>query len=131
MARTDAAKDLDDRSMLSQNMEYTKTVSRTLKPDLERHFEDQAAPSAGALGMKRSRGDFTQADQRGDSIGLESSQGGTGNSGRSARAMRPIVRLRSLHKDSGDSFLVSTNPDLFGELSCLFSHQTDAPYVES
>ncbi|KAF6221378.1 hypothetical protein HO133_002233 [Letharia lupina] len=102
MARTDAAQEPNHRPVLSQNMEYTRTVSRTLKPDLERRFTDQAAPPVGTWMEKRPRG-IRQADEQGDSIRLEFSQGGTGDSDRSTRAIRQTISPGPPSKDSGES----------------------------
>ena len=35
MVRTDVAKDLDHRLVLAENMEYIRTVSRTLEPTVK------------------------------------------------------------------------------------------------
>lgn len=129
MARTDAAQEPNHRPVLSQNMEYTRTVSRTLKPDLERRFTDQAAPPVGTWMKKRPRG-IRQADEQGDSIRLEFSQGGTGDSDRSTRAIRQTISPGPPSKDSGESVKVSTNPKFFGDYSWLMSHLTDTRYVE-
>lgn len=130
MARTDDAKDLDHRSVLAQRMEYTRNVSRTLTPNLERRSVDQAAPPVGTGSIKRPRRGFTQVDEQGESIRLDLSQGGTEDSDRSARAIRRTVSPALLSKVSGESVRVSTNPNLFGGCSWLISHLTDTRYVE-
>ena len=114
MARTDAAKDIDHRSVLAQNMENTRTVSRTLKPDLKRRFKNQTAPPVGNRMIPHPREGFTQADELGDSIRLEPSQGSTEDSGRSVRAMRQTMSPGALSKDVGESVRVSPNLNLFG-----------------
>ncbi len=128
MARTDAAKDLDLRPALAQNMEYTRTVSRTLKPDVERHIENQTAPPVNTRMVTHPRG-FTQADEQGDLMTLKSPQGGTKMSGRS-RAMRRSMSPGPLSKDSGESVRVSTNASYLGGCSWLTSHLTDTQYIE-
>lgn len=112
---TDAAKDLDHRSIPAHNLEYTKTVVRTLKPDLERCFNGQAAPPVDTHTMNYPREGLTQADEQGDSIRLELLQGVTEISGRSKEAIRQTISRGPLNKDSGESVSVSTNPNLFGE----------------
>lgn len=56
MTPTDAAKDLDHRSMPFQNMEYTRTVRRTVKPALGRSFDSQVAPQGASHTTDRPRG---------------------------------------------------------------------------
>lgn len=74
MVRTDAGEDLDHRPVIAQNMEYSRTVSRTLKPNLERSAKPQAAPP----------------------------EGGTESSGRWTSSMRRTTSPKPLSKDSGD-----------------------------
>ena len=112
MTRTDAAKDLDLRPALAQNMEHTRTVSRTLKPDVERHIENQTAPPVNTWMVTHPRR-FTQVDEKGNLMALKSPQGGTRISGRS-RALRRSMSPGPLSKDSGESVRVSTNANYFG-----------------
>ena len=79
MVRTDAGEDLDHRPVIAQNMEYSRTVSRTLKPNLERGAKPQAAPP----------------------------EGGTESSGRWTSSMRRTTSPKPLSKDSGDMVRVS------------------------
>lgn len=103
MARTEAAKDFDDRSVLAQNTDYTRTVSRTLKPDLGRRLEDRAVQLVGNRMTKRPRTGFIRADQREDSIRLEKlSQVDIEDIGKSTRAMRQVKSARPLSFNAGE-----------------------------
>ncbi|CAD6568308.1 MAG: DNA binding protein [Alectoria sarmentosa] len=86
MARTDTTKDLDDRPVLAQNMEYTKFVSRALKPDLEMRPNINGAGSMSAQMTKSLRGGFTRADEQGDATGRASLHDGAEGLDRSMRA---------------------------------------------
>ena len=111
MAHTDAANDVNDPSVLAQNTEHTRTVTRVLKPELKRRFIDQASPLGGSWMIKRPGGGFTEAeDQGGMSRSAESWQGDTRDLGKSTRATKWTRSPRSLSKDSGESVRVSTNP---------------------
>lgn len=115
MTPTDAAKDLDHRSMHTDNMEYTRTIHRTLKPDLGRCFDSQVAPQqASSMTTRRKRG-FTQADEQGESIGLAQMQGVTEETGRSKKAKKQTMSRRPLSKDSGQIITVSMKHDALGE----------------
>lgn len=114
MARTDAAEDVNHRSMLAQNTQYTRTVSRTLTSDLKRRFEDHATLPVSTGMIKRPGRGSTQADELGDSMRLELLQGTTEDSGRTTRAVRRSPE--SLSMDLGESVRVSTNLFLFGGL---------------
>ena len=114
MARTDAAKDIDHWSALAQNMENTRTVSKTLEPGLERRFKNQTVPPVGDRMITHPREVFTQADEQGGSIRFEPSHGSTEDSGRSMRAMRRTMSPGALSKDTGESVRVSLNLNLFG-----------------
>ena len=109
---TDAEKDLAHRPVLDQDMEYTRTVSRTLRPNLERKAKTQAAPPVGAQRTKRPREGFTQAEQQGDWIRLDLSQGDTVASGGRTSSMRRTMSPRPLSKDLGDIGKVGTTYDL-------------------
>lgn len=100
LARTAAAKDSDHQSELAQNMEYTRTVSRTLKLDLDRRPKRYSGPLLDTCEIKRRRGGFTEADEQGDSTRLEVSQVDTGSSGECAKAMRRTISPGPLSKDS-------------------------------
>lgn len=111
MTPTDAAKEPNHRSMPAHDMEYNRTVQRTLKPDLGRCFDSQAASLEATHTTKRPRGCFTQAYEQGDSGRLDLLQGVTEKSGRSEKAMRQTMSRRPFSKYSG----VSISPGLFGE----------------
>ena len=116
MARTDAAENLDDQSMLASRMQYTRVVTRTLKPNLQRRFADQANSPADTRIVKRPRESFTRADEPKRLITSEELlQGDIEDSGNSTRA---TGRKISLSKDSGGSVRVSTNLGSTGNLSC-------------
>jgi hypothetical protein len=118
MARTETAKDLDDRSVLAQNTDYTRTVSRTLKPNLGRRLEDGAVQIVGNRMTKRPRTGFTRADQREDSIRLEElSQVDTEDIGKSTRAMRQVKSARPLSSNAGERDHVRTTPAVLWVLS--------------
>lgn len=117
MARTDGAKDLDDRSVLAQKMEYTRPVSMTLDRSLERRFKDQAAPPVGTRMVKRPREDFARAGEQGDPLGLEGfALRNTQDSGKSTNAIVRTMSRGPLSKDSGMSVRVSEKPNLNGSL---------------
>ena len=119
MARTDNARDLEDESMLAQNTEYTRTISRILKPDHEKHFLDQDEVRVGTpLDMtlclkpvrtiKRPRGSFTREDEHEDLIWLEEVMlGKSKDSGKPTRAMKWTMSPGPFSEDSGESTRVS------------------------
>ena len=110
MARTDNAKDFEDRSMLTQNTKHTRTVSRILKPDLERHFPDQDGLLVGTRTIKRPRGGITRENEREDLIRLEEVMlGKSKDLGKSTRAMKWTMSPRSFSKNSEESARVSTD----------------------
>ena len=107
---------LTDRSVLAQNMEHTRTVSRTLKPSLKRGSEYQAAPSANTSMTKRPRGGLIQANEQGDSTRREISQAGTEDSCTSAWAIRRAMSKGPCSKELGKGVMVSTDHGLFERL---------------
>ena len=107
MARTDNAKDLEDRSMLAQSTKHTRDVLRFLKPDLERHFSDQDEQSVGTRTVKRPRGGFAREDKQEELIRLEKIM--LGKSQDSGKLMKWTMSPRPFSKDSGESARVSTD----------------------
>ena len=128
MARPYPVEDLGDRSALAQNMQYNKVVSRTLKPDLERRFADQAGPPAGTRTIQHPRGIFTRADeQKNLTISQELSQGDVMHLDRSMRTTEGTMSPRPLSRDSGERVPVSTNLAVMGDLkSSPYTKQTHA-----
>lgn len=114
MARTDAAKDHEDRSALVQNMEYTRIVPRIMNPEIEKCSADRFDPAVGTRTIKRPREGFTKADK---SQNLEEfSHDDTKDTSKSTRAMTRTASSRPFSKNSEESFRVSTN---FGALKDL------------
>lgn len=108
MARTDNARNLEDESMLAQNTEHTRTVSRILKPDHEKHFSDQDEVPVGTRTIKRPRGSFTREDEHEDLIRLEEVMlGKSKDSGNPTRAMKWTMSPGPFSEDSGESTRVS------------------------
>lgn len=132
MARTNKAKDLGDRPVLAQNMEYTKTISRVLKPDLKRRSKVHAAPPMNVLITKCPRGDFTQADKQGDSTRQTSSHGGAEDFGRSLRAKEQAANQGRLSENSRES--VGTYDTLRGDsllpTQSMEAHDLPAPHAK-
>ena len=116
MARADTTKDLDDRPVLAQNMEYTKFVSRALKPDLEMRPNINGAGSMSAQMTKSLRGGFTRADEQGDATGRASLHDGAEGLDRSMRAKGQSISQGPLGDKLRESVGVSTDPILFGGL---------------
>lgn len=110
MARPDPVEDLGDRSVLAQNMQYNKTVSRLLKPELERRIPEQAGPPAGTRTIKHPRGIFTRADELENlAVSQKVSQGDIAKLGQSMRITERTVSPRPLSRESGERMPVSTN----------------------
>ena len=114
MARTDTTKDLDDRPVLAQNMEYTKLVSRILRPDLEMRPNINAAGPMSAQMTKSLRGGFTQADEQGDATRRASLHDGAEDFDRSMRAKGQSISQGRLSNKVRESVGVSTDPNSFG-----------------
>ena len=115
MTPTDAAKEPNHRSMPPHDMGFNRTVQRTLKPNLGKCFDSQAASPRVTHSRKRPRGVFTQAYEQGDSSRLGLLQGFTEKPGRSEEAVRQTMSRRPFSKYAGGSITVSINPNLFGE----------------
>ena len=115
MDRTDSAKELGHHSVLAQHMKYTKFVSRTLMPNIQRRFEDQRAPLLRSRSIERPRGGFAQADKQGQLIRLETSKGGTQDANRLVRTRRTISQ-EHLSQISGGTVIVSIIFPLFWSL---------------
>ena len=114
MARTDAAKDHEDRSALVQNMQYTRIVPRILNPEFEKYSADRCDPAVGTRTIKRPREGFIKADE---SQNLEDlSHDDTKDISKSTRAMTRTVISGPFSKDSEESSRVSTK---FGVLKDL------------
>ena len=114
MARTEAAKNLEDWSLLAQNMNETRIVRRTLKLDLEKRFDDHATLPTGAQITKRPRESFPRVNELRDSINLEGlSQGKAEYSGKLARVNKQTTSPGSPGKDSRQSVTASMSPNLF------------------
>ena len=114
MARTEAAKNLEDWSLLAQNMNETRNMPRTLKLDLGKPFDDQATLSAGTQITKHPREGFPGANDQRDSIKFgELSRGNAENSGRLSSVVNRTTSPGSLGEDSRESIAASMSPDLF------------------
>ena len=114
MARTETAKDLDDRSVLAQNKGDTRNLSRTLNPHLGRGFEDQAVRQVDNRMMKRPRTGFTTADLREDSTRLEElSQIHIEDIWKSTRAIRKVKIAEPLSYNPGEPVTVRTKPTVW------------------
>ena len=118
MDRTDSAKELGHHSVLAQHMKYTKLVSRTLVPDIQRRFEDQRATLLRSRSIERPRGGLAQADQQGPLITLQSSKGGTQDANRLVRTRRTISQ-EHLSQTSEGIVMVSMISPLFWSLSLV------------
>lgn len=114
MARTDAAKDHEDRSALANNMKYTKIVPRILNPEFERCSADRCDPTLGTRTIKRPREDFIKAGELQNLI--EFSHDDTKDTSKSTGAMTRTVSLGPFDKDSEESFRVSTQFRAFKDL---------------
>ena len=131
MARTEAAKTLEDWSLLAQNMNETRVVRRTPKLDLGKRFDDQATLPTGAQITKRPRESFPRVNEQRDSINLEGmSQGNAEHSGKLARVIKQITSPGSLGKDSRQSVTASMSPNYFRLRLRLTQHPTDAQYAQ-
>lgn len=114
MARTDAAKDHEDRSALVQNMEYTRIVPRVFNPEFEKYSADRCDPVVGTRTIKRPREGFIKADK---SQNLEDfSHDDAKNTSKSTRAMTRTMSSKPFSKDLEESYRVSTK---FGMLKDL------------
>ena len=118
MDRTDSAKELSHHSVLAQHMKYTKFVSRTLMPNLQRPFEDQRASLLRGRSIERPRRGLAEADKQGQLIRLESSKGGTQDANRLIRTRRNISQ-EHLSQISGETVMVSMILPLFCSLSLV------------
>ena len=116
MDRTDSAKELSHHSALAQHMKYTKFVSRTLMPNIQRRFENQRAPLLRSRSIERPRGGLAQADKQGQLIRLESSKCGTQDADRLVRTRRTVSQEHS-SQISGGTVIVS----IIFPLSCSLS----------
>ena len=130
MARTEAAKTLEDWSLLAQNMKETSIVPRTLKLDLGKRFDDQTTLPAGTQITKRPREGFPRVNEQRDSIKFEGLlQRNAEYSGKLARAIKQATSPESLGKGSRESITASISPSLFGVSLWLTPHLIDAEYA--
>ena len=116
MDRTDSAKELGHHSVLAQHMKYTKSVSRTLMPNIQRRFEDQRAPLLRSRSIERPRGGLAQANKQGQLTRLVTSKGGNQDANRLVRTRRTISQ-EHLSQISGGTVMVSIVFPLFWSLS--------------
>ncbi|KAM0806297.1 hypothetical protein BDR22DRAFT_828377 [Usnea florida] len=126
MDRTDSAKEFGHHSVLAQHMKYTKFVSRTLMPNLQRPFEDQRAPLLRDRSIERPIRGLAEADKQGQLIRLEPSKGGTQDANRSIRTRRTISQ-EHLSQISGETVMVHNASSGDSLVPTQIMEQQDSP----
>ena len=119
MARSDIARDLDDRSLLAQNMVYTGNVSRTLKPYLERHSQDQSDTPVDTWETEANEKEILSRFE-------ELVQGEKRVMSESGSGVRRTIIQEPIRKGSGEKIIrVSIGPSLLKDYSQPISYLID------